>query len=85
MARNIIAENGEKKNPPIQAPKMAGVPAINPIAANLGMIDFVFDKGATIANPSVVLCMANPTIKNVLSARLPRPTAAPIAKPSPKL
>ena len=49
------------------------------------MIDFVFDKGAANANPSVVLWIAKPTIKNVPSAKLPRPTAAPIAKPSPKL
>ncbi|GFN42323.1 MAG: hypothetical protein YK1312THETA_2770004, partial [Marine Group I thaumarchaeote] len=38
-----------------------------------------------MAIPSVVLCKANPTIRKVLNAIEPIPTAAPIASPSPKL
>ena len=46
---------------------------------------YPLDNGPAIAIPSVVLCKANPTIKNVLNAIDPKPTAAPIASPSPKL
>ena len=50
-----------------------------PIIANLPSINLPLDIGAAIAIPSVVLCKANPTIKNVLNAIEPIPTAAPMA------
>ena len=78
---------GEYRNPPIHAPAIAGAPAIKPIPINLRIIDLLVPLaiGAAIANPSVVLCSVNPTIRNVLRATLPNKTAAPIAKPSPRL
>ena len=49
------------------------------------MGDFVFASGDAMAIPSVVLWSANPTIRKVLKATYPKPIAAPIASPSPKL
>src|ERR1051326_7274744 len=78
---------GEYRNPPIHAPAIAGAPAIKPIPINLPIMDLLAPLaiGAAIANPSVVLCNVNPTIRKVLRATLPNKTAAPIAKPSPRL
>ena len=85
IARKITEVKGEYTNPPTHAPKIAGAPAIIPRPASLPIINFPRDMGAAIAIPSVVLCKANPTIKKVLKATEPNPTAAPIANPSPKL
>ena len=85
IERNITADNGENAKPPTQEPNIAGIPAIRPNKINLRIIDFSLDSGAAIARPSVVLCRANPTIKNVLNAIEPNPIEAPIASPSPKL
>ena len=41
--------------------------------------------GAAMANPSVVLWIAKPTIRKAPSAASPSTIAAPIARPSPKL
>jgi len=78
---------GEYRNPPIHAPAIAGAPAIKPIPINLPIMDLLAPLaiGAAIANPSVVLCNVKPTIRKVLRATLPNKTAAPIAKPSPRL
>ena len=90
IAKKMTDENGEYENPPIQAPNIAGEPAISPRPIIFVINDFFdkvlsLDNGPAIAIPSVVLCKANPTIKNVLNAIDPKPTAAPIASPSPKL
>ena len=55
IARKTNVKNGEKEKPPIQHPKIAGTPAINPrpIILNILALDLV--NGAAIANPSVVL------------------------------
>jgi len=82
---DFVIANGENMNPPSHAPKIAGAPAINPKPNNFPIIGFPLAIGAAIAKPSDVLCNAKPTIKNVLNAISPRPTEAPIAKPSPKL
>ena len=55
IARKISVKNGEKENPPIQHPKIAGTPAINPSPIILAIFAFVLVNGAAIANPSVVL------------------------------
>src|ERR687895_2828290 len=77
---------GEYRNPPIHAPIIAGTPAIKPIATSFRIMTLpLLAIGATMAKPSVVLCNVNPTIRKVLSATSPSTTAAPIAKPSPRL
>ena len=86
----MIDVKGEYENPPINVPKIAGVPAINPNAISFPImvrLDVVLslDNGPAMAIPSVVLCNANPIIKNVLNAIEPNPTDAPITRPSPKL
>ena len=86
MLKNTIDAIGEYRKPPIHAPAMVGAPAMSPIKASLRILTLLlFAIGATIANPSVVLCKVNPTIRKVLKATCPSKTAAPIAKPSPKL
>ena len=80
-----MAVNGEKENPPIHVPKIAGEPATKPSMISLEIVTFFLDNGAAIARPSVVLCKANPTMRNVPRATWPNPIAAPTANPSPKL
>ena len=48
-------KNGEKENPPIQVPNIAGIPAISPKPTIFPITDFVLVSGAAIAKPSVVL------------------------------
>ena len=55
IARKIKVNNGENEKPPIQQPKIAGTPAINPRPIILNILAFDLVKGAAIANPSVVL------------------------------
>ena len=85
IARKTRVKKGEKKNPPIQVPKIAGIPAISPSPIILAIFAFVPVNGAAIANPSVVLWVANPIIRNVLKATSPSAIAAPTANPSPRL
>ena len=85
IARKIKVNNGENEKPPTQQPKIAGVPAISPRPIILNILAFDLVNGAAIANPSVVLWVANPTIKKVLKATSPRAIAAPTANPSPRL
>src|SRR4028119_36094 len=81
-----MAAKGEYINPPIHAPIIVGTPAISPIRNSFRILTLpALAIGATIAKPSVVLCSVNPTIRKVLNATWPSSTAAPIAKPSPKL
>ena len=80
-----MVKNGEKENPPIQVPNIAGTPAIIPNPIIFPTKDFVLARGAAIARPSVVLWIANPIIRNVLNATWPSAIAAPTANPSPKL
>ena len=85
IERKINVNNGENENPPTQQPKIAGAPAISPRPTILAIFAFELVNGAAIANPSVVLWVAKPTIKNVLKATSPNAIAAPTASPSPKL
>ena len=50
-----MVKNGEKENPPIQVPNIAGTPAIIPNPIIFPTKDFVLARGAAIARPSVVL------------------------------
>jgi len=53
--RKTKVNNGENEKPPIQQPKIAGTPAINPRPIILNILAFDLVNGAAIANPSVVL------------------------------
>ena len=55
IARKIRVKKGEKEKPPIQVPKIAGIPAINPSPIILTIFAFVLVNGAAMAKPSVVL------------------------------
>ena len=63
---------------PIQAPRIAGAPAISPSAAG-GRARALSASGATIARPSVVLWIAKPTTRKAPSASAPmrRPSRSP--------
>ena len=55
IARKIKVNNGENEKPPIQVPKIAGTPAINPRPIIFAIFAFELVNGAAMANPSVVL------------------------------
>ena len=55
IARKINVKKGENEKPPIQHPKIAGVPAINPSPIIFAIFAFELVSGAAIAKPSVVL------------------------------
>ena len=84
--RNITVSIGEYKNPPIQVPRIVGAPATKPMNKSFPTaVLLLLAMGATIANPSVVLCIIKPTIRNELKAISPNKVEAPMANPSPKL
>ncbi len=83
--RKTTAKNGVKRKPPSHAPKIVGTPAIKTNEPSFAIDGRPFAKGAAMAIPSEAFCKVNPTIRNALNAIAPRPTAAPIASPSPKL
>ena len=43
IAKKITDENGEYENPPIQAPKIAGEPAISPKPTSFVINDFLIE------------------------------------------
>ena len=73
--------------PPIQAPTIAGAPAISASAPSRGEVPPGRRSaiGAAMPSPSVMLCTMNPTIRNVPSASSPSAIDEPIARPSPRL
>lgn len=68
IPKNNAPQIGEKTKPPNQVPKIAGAPAINPKRTKSLNRGFVFNNGAAIPIPSVMLCNVNPIIKKVPSA-----------------
>src|SRR4029453_11726556 len=70
---------------PIHAPRIAGAPAIRPSTASRRSPGGRSASGATIASPSVVLWIANPTTRKLPSASAPIADAEPIANPPPRV
>src|ERR671918_545902 len=75
------ANSGLYAEAPMNAPRIAGAPAMRPRAASLASDGRGWAlSGATIAKPSVVLCSAKPKTRNAPSASSPTAYAEPMAK-----